>query len=215
MTEDPPDQPFRLIRSSRGGEKLVEGGYLDDRQRRVGDVKHWQCERRGVCKARVLTKGMEVVKRTNEHLHGPDEQEVSCRETKIGIKRKAQETQDTSYSIVGESLLTVSEGTASKLPKMDSLKRTIQRERERVLAAPVQPATLEELNLQPEYQRTAKGDQFLLYDSSPRRRGFSSSGHSVTWTCWKRPRSGLLMEPSRRLWPLCPSVRAACTPRRT
>ena len=96
---------------------------------------------------------------------------MSCRETKIGIKRRAQETQDSSHSIVGESLLTVSEGTAAKLLKLDSLKRTIQRtiqrERERVLAAPVQPATLQELNLPPEYQRTAKGEQFLLYDSGP------------------------------------------------
>ena len=57
MTEDPPDQPFRLIKSCRGGEKLVEGDYLYDRQRRVGDVKHWQCVKRGICKARVLTKG--------------------------------------------------------------------------------------------------------------------------------------------------------------
>ena len=102
----------------------------------------------------------------NEHLHGPDEQEVSCREAKIGT-RKAEETRDSSHSIVGKSLFTVSEGTAAKLPKLDSLKRTIQRQRERVLAVPIQPTTLEELNLPPEYQQTAKEEQFLLYDSGP------------------------------------------------
>ena len=122
-------------------------------------------DRRGVAKQG--NKQRVIIKANNEHLHGPVEQEVGCRETKIGIKRKAEETWDSSHSIVGESLLTVSEGTAAKLPKLNSLKRTIQRQRERVLAVPIQPTTLEELNLPPEYQQTAKEEQFLLYDSGP------------------------------------------------
>ena len=98
---------------------------------------------------------MEIVKRTNEHLHSPDEQAVICQETKIGIKRKARDSQDSSHQIVGESLLTVSEDTTAKLSKLDSLKRTIQRQRVQQLALP------------PEYQQTAKGEQFLLYNSGP------------------------------------------------
>ena len=61
----------------------------------------------------------------------------------------------------------VSEVTATKLPRLDSLKRTIQRERVRHLAAPVQPTTLEQLLLPGEYTHTLKGEQFLLYDSGP------------------------------------------------
>ena len=72
---------------------------------------------------------MEIIKRTNDHLRPPDEQAVICQETKIGIKRKARDSQDSSQHIVDESLLTVSEGTAAKLPKLDSLKRTIQSQR--------------------------------------------------------------------------------------
>ena len=86
---------------------------------------------------------------------------------KAGIKRKAVDSQDTSHQIVGESLQTVSEGVAAKLPKLDSLKRSIQRQRVRQLAAPVQPATLEHLCLPEEYQKTAKNEQFLLHDSGP------------------------------------------------
>ena len=63
--------------------------------------------------------------------------------------------------------MTVSEGTAAKLPKLDSLKRTIQRQRVQQLAAPAQPTSLEQLVLPAEYQQTAKGEQFLLYDSGP------------------------------------------------
>ncbi|KAI6655799.1 hypothetical protein LOD99_1941 [Oopsacas minuta] len=108
---------------------------------------------------------MEIVKRTNEHLHAPDVQATACCEIKAGIKRKARDTQDSSHHIIGEGMLTASEGTAAKLPKLDSLKRTIQRQRASVLSAPVQPTALSELVLPAEYQRTAKGEQFLLYDS--------------------------------------------------
>ena len=110
---------------------------------------------------------MEILKRTNEHLHAPDEQAVSCCEVKVGMKRKARDSQDSSHHIVGEGLETVTEGTAAKLPKLDSLKRTIQRQRVRQQAAPVQPATLEQLTLPEEYKQTSKGEQFLLYDSGP------------------------------------------------
>ena len=133
----------------------------------VGETIHWLCEQRGNFRARIFTKDFQIVRRCNEHLHGPDEQKISCYETKTGIKRKAVVTHDRSHRIVGESLLTVSEGTAAKLPKLDSLKRTIQRQRQRVLAAPIQPLSLVELEIPMEYRSTAKGEMFLLYDSGP------------------------------------------------
>ncbi|KAI6651850.1 hypothetical protein LOD99_4729 [Oopsacas minuta] len=122
--------------------------------------------RRGnLYKARIHTNGTKIVKRRSENMHAPDEQVVSCCETKVGIERKARESQDSAHHIVGESLQTASDGTAAKLPKLDSLKRTIQRQRASVLAAPVQPTTLAGLALPAVYQQTAKGEQFLLYDS--------------------------------------------------
>ena len=110
-------------------------------------------------------KGAEIVKRTNVHLHAPDGKTAICCKVKARIKRKAIDSQDSSHQIVGESLQTISEGVVAKLPKLDSLKRSIQRQRVRHLAAPVQPATLEHLNLPEEYKKTSKGEQFLLYDS--------------------------------------------------
>ena len=159
--------PFRLIKSSRGGFKLAENGFFYDKQRKVGDVVHWQCEQRSICKARIFTKDSDIVRRCNEHLHGPDEEIITGYETKSGIKRRAEVTQDCTHQIVGESLLTVSEGTAAKLPKLNSLKRSIQRQRQRVLAAPTQPPSLFELEIPMDYRSTAKGEMFLLYDSGP------------------------------------------------
>ena len=45
---------------------------------------------------------------------------MSCCEVKVGMKRKARDTQDSSHQIVGETLQTVSEGTSAKLPKLDN-----------------------------------------------------------------------------------------------
>ena len=107
----------KLITSSRGGQKLNEGGFLFDKQRICGDVTHWQGEKKGVCKVRLHTQGMIIVKRTNEHLHGPDMVAVCCLETKSVIKREAQQIQDSTHHIVGENLTTVTQNAAIELPK--------------------------------------------------------------------------------------------------
>ena len=111
------------------------------------------------------TKGNEIVKRTNEHCHTSDNTAVSCREVKANLKRKAKHTQDSSHYIVSDSLQTVTEGAAAKLPKLDSLKRTIQRQRVHHNVVTVQPTSLEHLFLPEEYKLTSKGEPFLLYDS--------------------------------------------------
>ena len=40
---------FKLIMSSRCGQKLNVEGFLFDKQRICGDVTHWQCEKKCVC----------------------------------------------------------------------------------------------------------------------------------------------------------------------
>ena len=158
--------PFRLINQVGEDSSWQKTFFFYDKQRKVGDIVHWKCEQRGICKARIFTKDSDIVRRCNEHLHGPDEEIITSYETKSGIKRRAEVTHCT-HQIVGESILTVSEGTAVKLPKLDSLKRSIQRQRQRVLAVPKQPPSLFELEIPMDYRSTAKGGMFLLYDSGP------------------------------------------------
>ena len=169
------------------------------KHRRVGEITHWLCEQRGYCKAIIHTKGIEIIKRTNEHLHAPDEKAVSCCVVKENIKRKAIDSQDSSHHIVGECL-TVSEGTSAMLPNLNSLKRSIQRQRVRSLAAPVQLVSLEQLTLPDMYKRTSKDEQFLLYNSGQEtHRGSSYSVHTKTWRCCSCPGCGWLMALLRRL----------------
>ena len=116
-------------------------------------------------KARIHTKGTVIIKRTNEHLHDADKTHVRNLEVKVEIKRRAIESNDPIHHIVGDELEDAATETVIKLPKIDSIKRTFRRERQIINALPAQPECLEELIIPPEYAFTAKGENFLLYDS--------------------------------------------------
>ena len=73
-------------------------------------------------KAIIHTKGLEIIKQTNEHCHPPDENSISCCEVKVSIKRKAKDSQDCSHYIVGECLDTVSDVTAAICPSLTASK---------------------------------------------------------------------------------------------
>ena len=105
----------------------------------------------------------------------------------------------------------VSEGTAAKL---DSLKRTIQRQRERVLAVPIQPTTLEELNLPPEYQQTAKEEQFLLYDSGPEPQRILIFGTQRNLDMLQASQCWLADETELYYYLICPKLKWCATPRK-
>ena len=161
---------FQTKYISKSRREVIEGGYIYGKHRRIGETTHWLCVQRGLCKAIVHTQGFEIVKRTNQHLHPPDEKAISCSEVKINIKRKEKGSQDSSHYIVGECVQTVNEGIAAKLPKLDSLKRTI--ERQRVLTAPVQPTTLEQLIIPEEFMRRSKDELFSYMIQIQRSRGY-------------------------------------------
>ena len=54
------------------------------------------------------------------------------------MKRKARDTHDSTHYIIGNELETTIGPTAVKLPKIESMKRTIRRERQESDSAPIQ-----------------------------------------------------------------------------
>ena len=161
---------FRLIRSTSVKKecfKLIEAGFIYNKQRTIADTTHWQCEKKGFCKARLHTRGEAVVKRTGEHLHDSDALGVICLEVKAGVKRRARDTTDTTQQILSDVLLvrSTSDAIATKLPKLDSLKRTIRRERKEGKRIPRKSESLEEIVIPPDYRLPVKKENFLYYDS--------------------------------------------------
>ena len=86
------------------------------KHRRIGETTHWLSVQRRLCKAILHTQGFEIVKRINQHLHPPDEKDISCSEVKTNIKRKANESQDSLHYILGECVQTVNEGIVQSCP---------------------------------------------------------------------------------------------------
>ena len=76
-------------------------------------------------------------------------------------KRRAIESNDPVHHIVGDELEDAATESVVKLPKFDSLKLTIRRERQILNAVPAQPECIEELIIPPEYKFTANGENFL------------------------------------------------------
>ena len=158
---------------------------------------------------------MEIIKRTNDHLYPPDEQAVICQETKIGIKRRARDSQDSSHHIVGESLLTVSDGTGAILPKLDRLKRTLQRGVSGCSSWQLWCSlhVWRSWCYQQSNSKEPRGSSSSSTTLDLKGRGFSSSGHSATWRCCGCPSTGWLKALCRRLHSSSPRcVCAACFP---
>ena len=160
-----PDAPFQITTTERGGLLLMENNYIYTKHRTINEKVHWQCIERVICKARIHTCGNVVVSRNNEHNHESNSANFHCSKLKAGIKRSASETQVGTHSIIANSSSLLEEASAVKLPKLNSLKQTVRRERKRVANVPPEPSSLSSLEFPNIYMRTDKGLRFLLYDS--------------------------------------------------
>ena len=154
-----------LCETSKGGLMLLEGGFTYTKHRVSGDVTHWQCVDRNFCKARLHTKRNEVMARKGTHPHESNTYMFYNNQAKAGMKRKASESQEATHSILTASIGELNEQTAVHLPKINSLKRTIVRSRNKAENVPPEPLSLQHLEIAECYTKTKKGQQFLLHDS--------------------------------------------------
>lgn len=88
------------------------------------------------------------------------------------IKRKATETKEQTSSIVAAGISKASIAAAGMAPKLKHLARTVQRVRAIANPSPANPKSREDIVLLPRYCRTAKDENFLLYDSGGSQRKF-------------------------------------------
>ena len=158
-----PDVPsFQLTTTERGGQCLMESSFVYTKHRVINDKVHWQCIQRGVCKARIHTVGNNVIARKNEHTHKSNSDTFQCLKMKARMKRSASLTQQGTHSILTNSVSEQDEASAVKLPKLDSLKQTVHRERKRTANVPQEPKSLNCLEIPEEYRKTDKGQHFFF-----------------------------------------------------
>lgn len=151
---------FKL--SQKGKSKLCYEGfvYIKDKEVEDGEVIYWRCERKKICKGRAKTVG-DTVHTGTQHNHAPDATRKDVIQAKNDVKIVAATTRNPTHQILAEAVATISEVAAVQLPKFNSLKRTIQRQRTSLPS----PRTLAELTIPENYTLTLDNEQFLMHDS--------------------------------------------------
>ncbi|KAF0752026.1 MULE domain-containing protein, partial [Aphis craccivora] len=124
------------------------------------------------CPGRVHVEKGEVTKESKrEHNHRPDRSKIEAKQAIENMKKIAKETELSSQVVLSTMSKEVTESVASKLPGISSMKKTIQRIRQKEIMAPANPRTLDELVIPAEYKTTIYGKPFLLYDSKNEKSG--------------------------------------------
>ena len=96
--------------------------------------------------------------------------QTECQVTKVkaGIKRRAEETEETIQHILGTEFRNIADGVAANLPSLETLRRNVRHCRQD-RNMPPSPAHREDIpDLPQAYCTTTNGDPFLVYDSDVR-----------------------------------------------
>ena len=92
--------------------------------------------------------------------------QTECQVTnfKADIKRRAEETEETTQQILDTELRSISDEVAANLPLLETFRRNIRHSRQDRNMPPT-PAYREDISDLPQaYHTTTNGDPFLLYD---------------------------------------------------
>ena len=113
---------YRLIKSSKGRDKLLHEGFIFNFQRERYGKKQWRCQVKN-CKGRLHITTTNFLKKIGEHSHAA---EIGAEEVlvfRVGIKRRAKESHDNPHRIIAEIAGKMSEIAKTLLPPEKSLKK--------------------------------------------------------------------------------------------
>ena len=133
-----------FVTSIRGRPLLEHRNYLysNNHSLKTSNRHSWKCERR-MCKGKAITCGQTVddvtsiVVRATEHNHPASSAKVRLASALHRMRVQALETDDTPLAIRQQLFATVDPEVAKLLPSEPSMRRVIQRQRQRASAAGV------------------------------------------------------------------------------
>ena len=160
---------MEFTQTERGARKLVRNGYQYVKQKDLANgLTSWECvdRRKGSCKAKLKLDPLDnFVEEINEHTHVPSAINCELSKVRANIKRKASTTQETAQQILGTELTYITDAAAVNLPSVTNLRRNIRHQRRQQNILP-NPLRREDVPVIPQqYQLTATGERFLLFDS--------------------------------------------------
>ena len=136
------------VLSERGKRKLVYQNYIYIFSKRTSNEAHgiWVCEKRGNCKGRVWTRGLDgpVVKIVTKHNHPAEVTRPEALQVVQQLRNRAANTQEQPQQRIATAVTGIHQNIAASLPRLSSMKRTIHRVRNNN-GIPSLPHNLEQL----------------------------------------------------------------------
>ena len=159
------DEKPGFFLSSRGARKLSFQGYSYGKDRldpKTGKC-YWKCDNRK-CKGRIITSSDDrILKQTAHNMHGPDIPKIEVQHSMARIREAASKTQEAPSKILNKELAKdLPAEFRGYWPKEPTMKRSIQRQRRKFI--PELPKSLNDLTIPEAWQKSSKGDQWLLCD---------------------------------------------------
>ena len=124
-----------MLKTSKNKDKACIYGFLYTLNKSNSAGLHWICEKRGTCKARLITHDRRIVTPADisdihsSHKHAPDCSRVEMVKGLNTMKHRASNSNDSSRLILANGLGTMTNSTISKLSKYASVKRIIRCQR--------------------------------------------------------------------------------------
>ena len=158
---------FRYVESQKNKKKLYCGGFFYTKEKSTENTVYWKCDQWvKKCRARATINNLGIFTLKREHDHDGDPlKQLEVVEAVSKIKQKAATGKDAPRAIISEVMSSMSTAAITHFPSVSSLSRNVRHCRENQNPEPSVPLTLSVLTISDKYKNTAKGDQFLLYDS--------------------------------------------------
>ena len=166
---------MQFIETQRHKRKLIRNGYLYVCQKPLANgATSGECVKRkgsknnpGYCNAKVKLSAVDAfIEAVNEHSHPPSQTQCEVAMVKAGIKRRAENSNDTTQQVLAGELVGVSEGAAANLPSIQNIRRTIRSQKHNNDNLPPLPTSRDAIPILPiDFQTSLSGQQFLLHDS--------------------------------------------------
>jgi len=126
------------VSSKRGKIKLVINNYILTKDKNRGNLFYWRCERRrsiSCCRgfaSTYLIKGQHYLRYMTDHNHTSDDSRKYILEFYENLKQKARETSYKPAQIIQVEIKTLPKLIIHLLPKYQSLRQIITRERKKL-----------------------------------------------------------------------------------
>ena len=156
--------------STKNKYKATFSGYIYTLNRISDEVSYWVSEKRGICKARihtindVITKPLEVSEIELSHAHPPSQDRIEMLKQYGEMKNLATTSEQSTRGILSLGTATMHQITINKLPKLESVKRTIRKYKCKNVESFGNQTCAAEIVIPDKYKRTLEGDPFLLFD---------------------------------------------------